>query len=169
METIVNEQQNIAGDVDDLRNNIIALNDVMEKNIKPRTQIDEPCNGNAKQKDKKTYMCELCQKMFASGFSLKRHNNTYHLATSTKEPKTKSTQQHPFKCNECTDSFRTNEMLNKHISRKHADPEKPMLVCKECTKEFVSVYNLKDHITRIHRRTTSTAVSTSILNRLKEV
>lgn len=154
-EKIEDEQQNITGEIDDLRDNVKALGDLVTKRIQ-KSHIDED-----RKQDKQTNKCELCDQMFASAFSLKRHNASYHSETSTKTPKTKSTKEHLFKCNECKESFRTNEVLNKHNSRKHADPQQAKLLCKHCTKEFVSVYNLKDHMRRMHRQPTSTTTSST--------
>lgn len=75
-EKIEDEQQNIVGDIDDLRDNIKALGDLVTNRIQ-KTQIDEGRYENSEvleMREKNTNKCELCQQMFASGFSLKRQN-----------------------------------------------------------------------------------------------
>lgn len=155
-----NEQQNIMGEIDDLRDNLEALSAIVSKDRKSVVQANDSDPQKKKKKTEKIYKCELCDQTFSSNFSLKRHNQTYHLPTSTKKTQKDNGEKKAFECNKCKHSFGRKDLLKKHISRKHADPAHSNLYCKQCEKKFVSAYNLKDHVLKCHRRRAESSVST---------
>ena len=85
----------------------------------------------------KLYACELCDKRYASSFSLKSHKLNTHGVGG----------ERPM-CSICNRSFYNKSFLRRHVLEQHE--KDPRLQCKTCNHFFLRKDNLEAHILNIH-------------------
>ena len=85
----------------------------------------------------KLYPCDICDKRYASGFSLKTHKLNVHGVGG----------ERPI-CPICKRSFYNNSFLRRHILEQHE--RDPRLECKICGHFYLRKDNLESHIKNVH-------------------
>lgn len=84
------------------------------------------------------WICEICNKKLATARALKLHFTTH-------------SGNKPYKCPECSETFISKIVLDRH-SRFHGRPPK-LSRCEFCFKELSTELSLKSHIQRLHSST----------------
>ncbi|XP_012279469.1 zinc finger protein 37 [Orussus abietinus] len=117
----------------DLRNNDWNLEEEPEetKQTKPKKQAIRKGWSTAKQK--KSFVCHMCQKVYLSKKALVKHSET-HLNNG------------PFKCYGCDKTFNSNDKLANH-NKKHSDSV--IFKCDVCDMPFKEQVKLNFHL-RVH-------------------
>ena len=82
--------------------------DNSNKNVKNEDNFETDSDENyTPEKKKDSYKCEICNKSFTRGKSLKRHITSIHEGIK------------PFKCDTCEVSFSQKSNLDRHIAFAH--------------------------------------------------
>lgn len=102
----------------------------------------------SKSNGTKWYACDHCE--YGSNF---RANLVNHVRIHTGEK--------PFQCKECSQRFKIQQHLKRHLRRIHNIDERPF-ECEECLQRFARKHNLEIHMQNIHSRR---VISTSEFNR----
>ncbi|KAH7720223.1 zinc finger MIZ domain-containing protein 1-like [Aphelenchoides avenae] len=132
--------------------------------IQARTTSDAP--GQRDQADAvidiRPHITLNCVKQFTSKKSFEEHRSKHHLTNVTPGPCTQCSSRYkkrtvyhceghhllrPFSCANCTRSFRTRQMLNRH-GRDHASPHPTR--CRSCGGVFRDVQAFVDHFKGAH-------------------
>lgn len=114
------------------------------------------------KKEKVTYTCNVCQKLFAKNSDLKAHLSKHEICFSCKCCK-REFLEHKFllshellhlnenstyKCLKCSQSFTSPEEVSFHMIELHSIPD-PTNICSVCGKNFDNAQLLDFHL-RIH-------------------
>ncbi|XP_037032514.1 zinc finger protein 2-like [Bradysia coprophila] len=83
----------------------------------------------------KPYLCEVCSRPFARANNLRRHKLT-HVTDKR------------YICDECGKRFPANYLLRQHKAKSHSEVAR--VLCSKCSKTFTSVAHLKVHINVHH-------------------
>lgn len=90
----------------------------------------------AKEQKIRKHECTVCQKRFLNSNDLRKHIRVH-------------TNERPFMCNRCNQSFRQAGSLKSHVASQHNEDSKELYVCNYCQKVFPLKERLRLHI-RIH-------------------
>lgn len=82
--------------------------------------------------------CNICFRTLANKRVLKRHMSTH-------------TNDKPFSCKICNQSFRDKYYLRNHINSVHVTYTEDPLKCLYCSKTFMKIGGLRTHNKRLHR------------------
>ena len=129
-----------------------SANDDSKNKRKPKIQKKQ--NPKPFKRKELKEQCKICLKYMPSVVKLENHMRVHEIKSNLK-----SNPQSGFKCDVCTKSFKTAEMLKRHKSRMHhksgssgdtqTKPKKEInekkFFCKMCPKGFTRSCNLKSH------------------------
>ena len=131
--------------------------------------LSEKGNSNEVQEGhhrQKEFKCKLCEKLYTSDSSLKKHIADYHVNKPLKCETCGKVfhrkfewKQHvslhgdnDYKCDFCEKSFIKNQFLEHHVYTTHKahKEEQPSYVCGTCSKRYKSYSSLKIHVQKVH-------------------
>ncbi|XP_060659783.1 transcription factor grauzone [Drosophila nasuta] len=96
-------------------------------------EAHELTHTDPKEKEKRTYTCDKCPKIFTTKAAAEYHNASKHVDKS----------DFKYTCPECNKKVPTERKLKQHLRYMH-DPEKA-IICDKCGKTLRSRANLKKH------------------------
>ncbi|KAI8121970.1 hypothetical protein FF38_05677 [Lucilia cuprina] len=117
----------------------ISDNDDDNNDDEEQSEDSEKCKVYATaepgaKRARKTYICDICHKEFRGKSDLTRHKFVH-------------TNEKPFKCQTCNNSYRQEINLKNHIISAHTKEKK--FACKQCPKSFALKERLRLHM-RLH-------------------
>ena len=80
--------------------------------------------------------CKKCVATFTTNMKLVNHKKEAHAIIS--------------KCPQCSEEFRSEEAVMRHLSENHPDIKKPF-ACRNCDAGFTVKYSLQHHISSVHK------------------
>lgn len=119
----------------------------------PPKEKDGDLRKQAKARKSK-HQCEICLKFIPSTIKLEKHLRLHETQVPLKANLEEEVSNTTHKCQVCSKSFKTEELLRRHVLRGHCKPEesappskKPAkrFYCDLCPKSFSRSYNLKTH------------------------
>nr|XP_018907658.1 PREDICTED: zinc finger protein 425-like isoform X1 [Bemisia tabaci] len=91
---------------------------------------------------KPVFECDTCHNTFSSKYSLRDHILAKH------PPSNNPSDNRPFQCEKCAQSFVRKSYLNEHLQMAHSD--QPRQQCPLCPKKFKRKQYLDYHTVRVH-------------------
>ena len=107
----------------------------VRKNDEPQSLKNVEINIQGKVSRKKSFGCDICNKIYSSNFNLKNHKRLH-------------TGEKPFECKTCRKCFSALSNLNRH-RRIHTGEKR--FECQNCKKVFSQSGDLKSHTQRLHK------------------
>ena len=131
-----------------LKRQLAQWKDVAQRNAEIQLQL-KSLQGKTQGKTRVWLPCDICSRVYQSREELKDHIRVHE--------KEKRKISDPFKCWNCSFSFSSKFLLNRHAEAVHEGKKHQ---CGQCNAYFPNIYNLKTHISNVHERKNPTKENT---------
>lgn len=151
VEKLEEDQRQLLDLVTDSTEVFIQLANKFLEQESQRTQ-QTPILMPSQSTEKRSYVCEVCEKKCSRSDSLKRHMMTQHSSSRASFAEKEKPSTTKYECYACRKEFSSISVLKKHIARIH--PSNPLLrwPCPICSKQFKTAYNHRDHMNKMHQK-----------------